>query len=78
MIVTLIMIFIGGSKVSHLIGSIGTVGILGVIFILIEPYRLDRLKYFLNPWLDPRDKGYQLIQSLLALGSGGICRYWTR
>ena len=72
MIVTLIMIFVGGSKISHLIGSIGSVGILGVIFILIEPYRLDRLKYFLNPWLDPRDKGYQLIQSLLALGSGGI------
>jgi cell division protein FtsW len=72
MIVTLIMIFVGGSKISHLIGSIGSVGLLGVVFILIEPYRLDRLKYFRNPWLDPRDKGYQLIQSLLALGSGGI------
>lgn len=72
MIVTLIMIFVGGSKISHLIASVGSVGVLGVIFILIEPYRLDRLKYFRNPWLDPRDKGYQLIQSLLALGSGGI------
>lgn len=72
MIVTLIMIFVGGSKISHLIGSIGAVGTLGVIGILFEPYRLDRLKYFRNPWLDPRDKGYQLIQSLLALGSGGI------
>jgi len=72
MIVTLIMIFVGGSKISHLITSIGTVGVLGSIFIWIEPYRLERLQYFRNPWLDPRDKGYQLIQSLLALGSGGI------
>lgn len=72
MIVTIIMIFVGGSKISHLVSLASVVGVLGVIFILIEPYRLDRLLNFRNPWADARDKGYQLIQSLLALGSGGI------
>ncbi|MBO8126017.1 MAG: putative lipid II flippase FtsW [Firmicutes bacterium] len=37
-----------------------------------EPYRVRRLMAFLNPWADPSDTGYQTIQSLLALGSGGF------
>ena len=39
--------------------------------ILAEPYRLLRLSAFLNPWASPQDEGYQLIQSLYALGNGG-------
>lgn len=39
--------------------------------ILMEPYRLQRLSAFLDPWASPRDEGYQLIQSLYALGNGG-------
>ena len=42
-----------------------------VILILIEPYRLSRLAAFLNPWSNPKGEGYQLLQSLYALGSGG-------
>ena len=41
------------------------------ILIWIEPYRLSRLSAFLNPWENPRGEGYQLIQSLYALGGGG-------
>jgi cell division protein FtsW len=40
--------------------------------ILIEPYRLDRLMAFLNPWANPKEEGYQLIQSLYSLGAGGL------
>lgn len=72
MIVTLILIFVGGAKINHLMSLMGAVGFLGVVFILIEPYRLARLMNFTNPWADPKDKGYQLIQSFLALGSGQI------
>ncbi len=44
----------------------------GTIFILTASYRIKRLQIFLDPWKDPSDDGYQLIQSLYALGSGGI------
>ena len=39
--------------------------------IIAEPYRLNRLSAFLNPWASPKGEGYQLLQSLYALGSGG-------
>ncbi len=40
--------------------------------IIAEPYRLERLSAFLDPWSSPLDEGYQLIQSLYALGNGGL------
>lgn len=42
------------------------------ILIVIEPYRLQRLTAFLDPWASPLGEGYQLIQSFYALGSGGL------
>ena len=45
------------------------VGVAG-LSIALNPYQLDRITSFLNPWLDYHDKGYQLIQSLLAIASG--------
>ena len=47
----------------------------GMTLILATPYRLKRLMSFMDPWADPRGDGYQLIQSLLALGSGGFFRF---
>ena len=41
------------------------------VLIALEPYRLERLSAFIDPWASPRDEGYQLIQSLYALGNGG-------
>lgn len=72
MFVTLIMLFVAGTKLRHLFTICGGVFAAGVAGILLEPYRLDRFKSFLNPWADPKGDGYQLIQSLLALGAGGI------
>lgn len=72
MIVTLIVLYVSGAKTSHMLGLIGLVGLAGVAGILFEPYRMARFTSFLDPWADPKGKGYQLIQSLLALGSGGI------
>ena len=60
---TLISIFIK-------LGLIGLIGI--VILILIAPYRLDRITSFLNPWSDPLGSGFQMIQSMYALGPGGL------
>lgn len=72
MIVTLIVLYVAGAKTSHMFGVVGAVGLAGVAGIIFEPYRMARFTSFLNPWADPKGDGYQLIQSLLALGSGGI------
>lgn len=72
LLVTVIMIFVGGAKIKHLI-SLG-VPLLGagIALILAEPYRVRRLFAFVDPWASPLDEGYQLIQSYYALGSGGL------
>ncbi|NMM61419.1 stage V sporulation protein E [Clostridium sp. P21] len=72
MIVTLIVLYVAGARKSHMFGLMGLVSLAGIAGIAFEPYRLDRFKSFLDPWKDPKGDGYQLIQSLLALGSGGI------
>ncbi|MFW5735853.1 MAG: putative lipid II flippase FtsW [Halanaerobium sp.] len=71
-IVAAVMIFIGGIKISSFI-MLGVISFfLSMAAIVVEPYRRERLLTFLNPWLDPLDSGYHIIQSLLALGSGGL------
>ena len=67
-----VMLIIGGMRVRHgmLLGSAGVAG--AVALTVIEPYRLRRLLVFIDPWADPSDAGYQLIQSLYAIGSGGL------
>src|SRR3712207_9432436 len=72
MIVTLIILFTSGCRGKHIAFLFSVIGVAGVAFTIFEPYRLARFTSFLNPWADPKGKGYQLIQSLLALGSGGI------
>lgn len=67
-----VLLFTAGAKLSHLT-SLGAVGVVGIIAaIILEPYRLKRLLAFSNPWADPLDTGYHIIQSLYALGSGGL------
>jgi len=67
----LVMLFLGGMKIKHfLIIFIPVLAVVPVL-IAIEPYRLSRLSAFLDPWENPRGEGYQLIQSLYALGNGG-------
>ncbi|RQD78863.1 MAG: cell division protein FtsW, partial [Halanaerobium sp. MSAO_Bac5] len=66
------MIFIGGIKLGWFLTLSLAASALFMLFIYIEPYRRKRLFSFLNPWQDPLDSGYHIIQSLLALGSGGF------
>lgn len=67
----LTMLFCSGVKIKTMLCLIIPALILGVALILIEPYRLKRLTAFINPWSSPKGEGYQLLQSLYALGSGG-------
>lgn len=66
------MLFLGGAKFSHVafLGSIGL--IFGAMKIFQTGYRFKRIMAFLNPWGDPLNSGYQIIQSLIAIGSGGL------
>ncbi|MBC8062274.1 MAG: stage V sporulation protein E [Clostridiaceae bacterium] len=72
MIVTVIMLFAAGSKIMQMFIFIPPLVGAGVFFIVSEAYRLKRVTGFLHPFEDRLGKGYQLVQSLLALGSGGI------
>ena len=65
------MLFGAGMRLKHAIMLVVPAVLAGVVLILIEPYRLARLTAFLNPWSSPKGEGYQLLQSLYALGSGG-------
>ncbi|MBQ8635920.1 putative lipid II flippase FtsW [bacterium] len=66
------MLFIGGMRLKVFGMMIVPAIALVVVLILMEPYRLSRLVAFINPWENPLDEGYQLIQSLYAIGSGGV------
>ena len=69
------MLFVGGVPLSFFLklGALGIVGI--VVLILAAPYRLTRILSFLNPWKDPLGSGFQIIQSLYAIGPGGLFGY---
>ena len=66
------MFIAAGSKCRHLALLAGAGIGLVVLAIVLSPYRMERFTAFWNPWADPSDTGYQTIQSLLALGSGGL------
>lgn len=70
--VVFIMLFVAGVRLSHLVYVI--LAMLPILYVLIfnVPYRRMRIMAFLNPWADPRGSGFQIIQSQVALGSGGI------
>jgi cell division protein FtsW len=67
-----LMFFASGAKISHLSSLVG-LSICGIVAAIIAaPYRMRRITAFMNPWDDPLDTGYHIIQSLYALGSGGL------
>ena len=66
------MLFIAGVNIRFFIG-LGLLGVVGIVgLIVIAPYRIDRITSFLDPWKDPLGTGFQIIQSLYAIGPGGL------
>lgn len=66
------LLFVGGVDLKFFL-KIAILGILGIIGLIIAaPYRLKRILSFLNPWTDPLGSGFQIIQSLYAIGPGGL------
>ena len=64
------MLFLSGVKIRHFLIILLPIALAVPLLIVMEPYRLQRLYAFLDPWSSPQGEGYQLIQSLYALGNG--------
>jgi len=67
-----LMAFTAGLPMRLLMGIAGLGLGAGVTSLMVNAYQVQRIIAFLNPWSDPTDSGYQLIQSILAIGSGGM------
>ena len=68
---TFLMLVVGGISKKHTIAFAIPASFAIPALIIAEPYRLKRLFAFINPWASPQGEGFQLIQSLYSLGSGG-------
>lgn len=67
-----VLLFVSGVKMNFFI-KIGILGLIGVVvLVIIAPYRMERIVSFINPWSDPLGSGFQIIQSLYAIGPGGL------
>lgn len=66
------MFFIAGGRVMHLAGLAAAIAPVAVFLLVRESYRVQRIMAFRSPWDDPSEKGYQIIQSFISFGSGGI------
>lgn len=66
------LLFITHYHIHHLIYTFIATVPLAIILVIMKPYRLRRIITFLNPWKDPQGAGFQIIQSLIAVGSGGF------
>ncbi|MBN2655017.1 MAG: putative lipid II flippase FtsW [Nitrospirae bacterium] len=67
---TLFMLFLSGTRLRYVF-SLGIVAVPVIIKLIMEPYRWKRVVTFLDPWKDAQGSGFQLVQSFIALGSGG-------
>lgn len=67
----LAMTFLGGVRFIQFVSFMMLFGMSALMLIISSPYRLERLTSFMNPWADPFDTGFQLTQSLIAIGTGG-------
>ncbi len=74
-----IMMIMAGCKFWHFLATGGVIGVPAIIaLIMIEPYRLKRVITFLDPWQDATGDGWQVIQSLYAIGSRRFIWSWIR
>ncbi|HMD02364.1 MAG TPA: putative lipid II flippase FtsW [Candidatus Baltobacteraceae bacterium] len=69
---TATMLFVAGARPAHMlvVGAMLAAG--GTLLVRHDPYKLARITAFVDPWKDPLDKGFHIVQSLMALGSGGL------
>jgi len=70
--VAIVMLFAAGTRLQYILGM-GLVALPGICYLVFtKTYRMRRITAFLDPWQDPTDAGFQIIQSWLAFGTGGV------
>lgn len=70
--VAVVMMFVAGTNMKWILAGIGGAAVFVVVYISLMGYAGDRVTAWLNPESDPGDTGYQILQSLYAIGSGGL------
>jgi cell division protein FtsW len=65
------VLFIAGARLRYVFGLVSVVAVAFGLLAVLSPYRLKRLTIFMHPWEDPFNGGFQLTQSLIAIGRGG-------
>lgn len=70
-ILTIAMLFLSGMRLRYIF-SLGLLAVPVIAYLVSKPYRMKRIVAFLDPWKDPQGSGFQLVQSFIALGSGGL------
>lgn len=68
----LLMLYAGGARPAHLVGLLLCGALAMTLAVQLAPYRMRRLLAFRDPWAQSQDAGFQLVQSLIAFGSGGL------
>ena len=71
-VLTLVLAYLAGAQVKHMAWVAAAALPLVALAVALKPYRWRRMVTFVNPWDDPQGSGFQIIQSFLALGSGGL------
>jgi cell division protein FtsW len=71
-VVLLAVLLISGTPMPTLASGVGIAAALGLVAIWFEPYRRARIFSFLDPWKDPQGAGFQTVQAMIGLGSGGL------
>lgn len=71
-VICLVMCYAAGVKALHLSLAVAPALVIVAGALMLVPWRFARLMAFLDPWADPQDKGYQVVQSLISVGSGGM------
>ncbi len=72
LIIVFTMLFVGGTRLTHILLAMSACIPLGVLMVLRDPKKFARVLSFMDPWKHGQDVGYQLKQALLAIGSGGL------
>ena len=70
-IVFVVLTYSAGARLSHLAIAAAPALLIAVGLLVFVPFRMRRLVTFLDPWADPQNSGFQVVQSLIAIGSGG-------
>ncbi len=65
------MFYVAGARLAHLLAIVALTAPFAIMLVRHDPYKWARITAFIDPWQDPQDKGFHIVQSLMALGSGG-------